>query len=192
MLKTIDVGLMANHLSAHKGIIKRLELYANTTKHQQLLNIFVQQISAMTNHVQVMNMLLDPNYANYQITLPPIPQSNLQVNNQLSSDLGIEDKDMLFDAHFTATAMANDNFISATNMKSTQVKKLHLEMALQQDQLARKHELLAEKMGWMNPPTATNAEQQQAMTSVSNQNMNPYFIANQRPGTSQNYSGFNQ
>ena len=37
MLKTIDVGLMANHLSAHKGVISRLELYTKHAKEQQLV-----------------------------------------------------------------------------------------------------------------------------------------------------------
>jgi F0F1-type ATP synthase epsilon subunit len=57
MLKTIDVGLMANHLLAHKGIIKRLELYANTAVNQQLARTLEQQIGMMRNHVQVMNQL---------------------------------------------------------------------------------------------------------------------------------------
>ncbi|MCM3441556.1 hypothetical protein AB3Z07_26730 (plasmid) [Metabacillus halosaccharovorans] len=51
MLKTIDVGLMANHLSAHEGVIKRLDLYVKITKNQQLLNILGQQIGTMKNHV---------------------------------------------------------------------------------------------------------------------------------------------
>ncbi|UOQ94023.1 hypothetical protein MUO14_03370 [Halobacillus shinanisalinarum] len=49
MLNTVDVGLMANHLDAHKSIIKRLELYLNNAKNQQLIHTLEQQIGIMKN-----------------------------------------------------------------------------------------------------------------------------------------------
>lgn len=55
MLKTIDVGLMANHLSAHKGVISRLELYTKHAKEQQLVVILQKQIGIMKNHVEEPN-----------------------------------------------------------------------------------------------------------------------------------------
>ena len=174
MLKTIDVGLMVNHLSAHEGVIKRLDLYVKITKNQQLLNILGQQIGTMKNHVQVMNMLLDPNHSK-QVTLPPIPQNGFQINTQQSiMEIGLEDKYMALDAHFTATAMANDNFISSTNMKDPHVKHIHVEMAMQQSQIAKQHEMLGEQMGWMTHPNATTNEQQQAINPLNNQSFNPY------------------
>lgn len=176
MLKTVDVGLMANHLSAHQGVIRRLELYTKLTKNQQLNQIFNQQIGAMKNHVQVMNMLLNPNQTNQQITVPPIPQNGMQMQqtHQMSSDMEISDKHMALDAHFTATAMANDNFVSASNMKNPRVKHLHIEMAMQQFHIAEQHEILAEQMGWMTHPVATTTEQQQAISQMPPQGFQPY------------------
>ncbi|WP_019416197.1 hypothetical protein [Paenisporosarcina sp. TG20] len=173
MLKVIDVGLMANHLSAHKGAIKRFELYSNLTKNPNLLTILGQQIGMMQNHVQVMNMLLDPNHTN-QVTLQPVPQVTSQLNqNSVAIDIEIEDRDMAFDSHFTATSMANDNFISSTNMKNPQVKRIHSEMALQQSQIAKQYEMFAEQMGWMDHPIATSIQQQGAMSPLQNQTFNP-------------------
>lgn len=34
IIKTVDVGLMANQLPAHNSIIKRLELYASLVQNQ--------------------------------------------------------------------------------------------------------------------------------------------------------------
>jgi hypothetical protein len=81
-------------------------------------------------------------------------------------DIGITDEDMLLDAHFTATAMANDNFISATNMKNPQVKQIHVEMALQQSTIAKQYHMLGEQLGWMSHPDATSTEQSEAMSTL--------------------------
>lgn len=62
---------MANHLPAHKAIIKRLDMYVNHVQNQQISTILEKQIMIMKNHVQVMNQLLDPKQN--IINLPPIP-----------------------------------------------------------------------------------------------------------------------
>jgi hypothetical protein len=171
MLKTIDVGLMSNHLLAHKGIIKRLEFYANSAKDQQLILFLDQQIGTMRNHVKVMNQLLDPNNTN-PVTLPPIPQGLVNNGKQISTvDIGLEDHDMALDAHFTATAIANDNFISSSNMKNQQVKRIHTEMALQQSQIANQYEMLAQQLGWLKHPNATTLEQTEAMNVPTYESM---------------------
>lgn len=71
---------------------------------------------------------------------------------------------MALDAHFTANAMANDNFVSSSNMKSPQAKRLHTEMAMQESNIANQYEMLAEQLGWVNPPVATNVEQTQVIS----------------------------
>jgi hypothetical protein len=172
MLKTIDVGLMANHLGAHKGVISRLELYMNFVKDPRLAQILLKQIGTMKNHVQVMNQLLNPNQNNSKVILAPIPQ-NVQVpNNQVDGmGVGIKDHDIALDAHFTAQAMANDNFISATNMKDPRVKRIHMEMAMQQSDIADQHEMHARQHGWLSHSDATIQEQSQAMSPLSQMNM---------------------
>lgn len=173
MLKTVDVGLMANHLPAHKGVISRLELYMRITKDQQLASVLSKQIGTMKNHVQVMNQLLSPN-GNTNVILPPIPQNTPVYSNQGNFlEVEIEDKDIALDAHFTATAMANENFTSANNMKNPNVKQIHLGMGMQQSDIAEQHELLVKQRGWLTHPDATASEQSQAMSPLGMNQQNP-------------------
>ena len=187
MLKTIDVGLMANHIPTHKGIIKRLEIYANNSLEPQLTAILNKQITIMENHVKVMNQLLNqtPN-----VVLPPIPQNiPINSNRSMNSNTGMEDRAIALDSHFTATAMANENFLSATNMKNPQVKRLHVEMALQQLEISNQHEMLAQQLGWMSHPNASDMERNAAMspnegfpnhpTLMNMNNPNSQFMSNQ-------------
>ncbi|MBB6451845.1 hypothetical protein HNQ94_000266 [Salirhabdus euzebyi] len=166
MIKTVDVGLMANHLSAHKPVIKRLELYKSMTQNQQILTILDKQITIMKNHVQAMNQLLDPNQS--QVTLPPVPASTfVQASNQGSvPNSNMSDKDIAMDAHFTATSMAKENFNSSENMKTPQVKKSHQEMALQQSSIAGMYEQLMKEMGLSKQPNATIEEQTSVITPL--------------------------
>lgn len=168
MLKTVDVGLMANHLSVHNAIIKKLELYTSSTQNQQLIILIEQQIGLMKNHVSVMNNLLIPNQ-NTQVSLPPIPQMTSHSHANYSS-IGLEDKAIAIDAYFTAIAMANGNFTSALNMKDPQVKNIHIEMALQQTQIADQISMLAEQNGWMSHPNATAMEQTHAQNPLKDGN----------------------
>lgn len=174
MLKTVDVGLMANHLSVHNAIIKKLELYASGTQNQQLIMILEQQAGLMKNHTNVMNNLLN-NTQQSQVTLPPIPQvaSHSHANY---SPIGLEDPDIATDAHVTATAMANENFTSAQNMKDPQVKKIHIEMALQQSHIADQIGMLATQNGWMSHPNATAMEQTSSQNPLQeNHNHMPVY-----------------
>lgn len=176
MLKTIDVGLMANHLSVHNALIKKLELYASGTKNQQLIMLLEQHAGLMKNHVNVMNNLLNPDNLN-QVSLPPIPHVTSHNHNTYSS-LGLEDKDIATDAQITAMAMANNNFTSALNMKNPQVKKIHVEMALQQSQIAEQIGMLAQQNGWMSHPNASTTEQVEAQNPLqanNNHNHMPYY-----------------
>ncbi|MDC3418765.1 spore coat protein, partial [Aquibacillus salsiterrae] len=160
MLKTVDVGLMANHLSVHNSVIKKLERYASGTQNQQLIMILEQQAGLMKNHTTVMNNLLNPNQ-NTQVSLPPIPEVKSHSHANYTP-VGLEDKDIAIDAHLTAMAMSNDNFTSALNMKDPQIKKIHIEMALQQSHIADQLDMLAQQNGWMSHPNATAMEQTNA------------------------------
>lgn len=159
LVKTVDAGLMANHLPAHHAIINQLKLYNEYAQDQGVLQILNKQIQVMKNHVNTMNSLLNPNQMN--VVLPPIPEH--PVNNTTtqahSEDLGLTDQDIAVDAHFTASSMAKENFNSSENMKDKRVKKIHSEMALQQSAISEMYEVLMTKMGWMNPPAATASEQ---------------------------------
>src|SRR5699024_4776546 len=125
----LDVGLMANHLLAHKSISKQLELYTTLIQNSNILSILNEQITVMNNHIQVMNELLDLKQST--VNLPPISSNlNTDVTNHIAPSYEMGEKDIAVDAHFTASAMAKDNFNSSENMKNKQVKKLHSSMAL--------------------------------------------------------------
>ncbi|MRH44063.1 hypothetical protein GH741_15575 [Aquibacillus halophilus] len=166
MIKTVDVGLMANHLSAHKAVISRLELYVNNVQSTQISTILQKQIAIMKNHVQVMNQLLDPKQVT--VTLPPIPNGGGQMQKALANTtIEMSDKDIAVDAHFTASSMAKENFNSSENMKNPQVKKMHSGMALQQSTIAEMYEQLMSQMGWMNQPNASIQDQTATITPLN-------------------------
>ncbi|WP_186575947.1 hypothetical protein [Aquibacillus kalidii] len=164
MLKSVDVGLMANHQMAHKAVISRLELYLGNLENPQLSTIITQQIQMMKNHMQVMNQLLEPNQI--QVTLPPLPPGMPKLNVNVAQ-MSMEEKDIAMDAHFTASSMAKENFNSSENMKDKQVKQLHSQMGIQQSTIAEKYESFMVQMGWMSAPEATIAEQKAAMMPVN-------------------------
>ncbi|QDP39673.1 hypothetical protein [Radiobacillus deserti] len=170
MLKVIDVGLMSNHLEAHEGVMKRLEMFQKITANTQVQSILSQQIEMMKNHVQVMNQLLQPSETTNHIQVPPIPQP-VAIKQMDPTYVGlIEDKYIVMDSHFTATAMANDNFVSASNMKTVQVKQAHIEMGKQQHQIQQMYEMLSKQMGWSHQPEATSMEQQQTIIPLQSSN----------------------
>src|SRR5699024_10010599 len=149
MLKNVDVGLMVNHLSAHNAIIKRLDMYINHVQNQQIATIIQKQMMIMNNHVQVMKQLLDPKQSTVNLLLIP---TNVGMVQHLNNNLDISDQDIAVDAHFTASAMAKENFNSVENMKNRQVKKTSSEVALKQATIAEMYEELMNQLGWMSQP----------------------------------------
>src|SRR5699024_12167635 len=89
------------------------------------------------------------------------------VTNQIAPSYEMGEKDIAVDAHFTASAMAKDNFNSSENMKKKQVKKLHSSMALQQATIAAAYEDLMNKRGWMNQADASINEKTCVITTMS-------------------------
>lgn len=173
MSKTIDVGLMANHLSAHQGVISRVKVYMQNANDERLASILQIQMTTLKNHVVVMNELLDPSKNNQSVNLPPVPPIVNFYREAINRvNLGITDKDMLLDAHFTATALANNNFISANNMKDSRVKQLHIEMGLQQSNIAEQYHMLGKQLGWMSHPDAIVDEQLHSMNPLTQQSLN--------------------
>src|SRR5690625_4551176 len=79
----------------------------------------------------------------------------------------MSEKEISIDAHFTASAMAKENFNSSENMKNKQVKKLHSARALQQATIAEMYEDLMSQMGWMNQPNASGTEQTSVITQLN-------------------------
>ncbi|WP_170007466.1 hypothetical protein [Bacillus fonticola] len=169
MLPAIDVGLMDNHLSAHEGIVSRLQLYLKIAKDRNVTQVLEKQLQVMKNHVVVMNQLLNPSQQG-QVVLPPIPQTTGDNGTEAPVNAGIqiEDRHITLDAHSTANAMANDNFISASAMKNPVVKKIHSEMALQQEAIAKMYNQILETNGWVKSSMAKQQEQIDTANYYSN------------------------
>ena len=89
----------------------------------------------MENPVEVMNQLLNQSQ---NVALPPIPQNvPMNKNQSMKSNMEMENSAIAFDVLLTAAAMAIENFLSATNMKNPQVKRIQVEMPLQQLEIAK-------------------------------------------------------
>lgn len=59
-LPATDLGLMAEHLTAHKGIINKLEVYHEKVTNSKLKEIIALQTDMMRVHVKVMLALINP------------------------------------------------------------------------------------------------------------------------------------
>src|SRR5690625_5194941 len=121
------------------------------------LNRDPDMMSKWVKKTKVRKKKLDPKQST--VNLPPIPSNSGTFSNQIASNYEMSEKDILIDAHFTASAMAKENFNSSENMKNKQVKKLHSAMALQQATIAEMYEDLMSQMGWINQPNASVTEQ---------------------------------
>ncbi|WP_138416026.1 hypothetical protein [Aquibacillus sediminis] len=147
-LPAIDVSLMNEHLSTHKGQLHKLKQY-----YQQIRDPYIKQITnaqtiIMENHVDVMLSLLDP-YHNHWVQVIPLQQvfNQLQLN-QASPIKQPSDKSIVLELHSTAKFMANNNFLSALMMKNDNVKQVHYEMATQQANFEKIYSDYIKHMEW--------------------------------------------
>ncbi|MCM3715453.1 hypothetical protein M3202_15385 [Alkalihalobacillus oceani] len=79
ILPAIDVGLMAEHLSTHEGVLHKLEHDYHKVKNPVLQQVIAQQFRIMRAHIKVMLSLLDPNQHQW-IHLPPLDESVVTFN----------------------------------------------------------------------------------------------------------------
>lgn len=159
-LNTVDTGLIADHLPAHEGTIARFQHYVSLNIGEHVKSILFQQIEMMQNHVQVMQMLVDPNHHG-AVNLPPF-QALVNTFVQGTTTRGaahLNDRQITLDARFTAISMAIENFTSAMAMKTLEARHVHVNMALQNAQIAEHYDMLIRQAGWEHPPMATEQEQ---------------------------------
>ncbi|WP_010651533.1 hypothetical protein [Oceanobacillus massiliensis] len=159
VLPTADLGIMADHLSAHEGVLQKLRAYQKAVTNQQLRNIMRLQENIMQSHVWVMLALINPENNNY-VEVPPLQDlatnypSNPE-NNEKNSD----NKWIALEVRNTANNMSSTNFNSALMMQNPNVIHAHIEMALQQHQIMKMYDEFIESMGWKFIPHATAQEQ---------------------------------
>lgn len=155
-LPSIDLGLMAEHLSAHEGEINKLELYQRKVINTDLKSIINLQANIMRDHVRVMLALINP-HQNGQVELNPINMGHYTYMGEKQTNA--QDKWIAIEAHTTAQNMSNENFFSALMMKDQHVRKIHVQMALQQLELQGKYSEFIKRNGWGFTPYASVHEQ---------------------------------
>src|SRR5699024_10205933 len=139
-LPAIDLGLMAEHLAAHEGIINKLVFYQTKVTNAILKEVIELHASVMREHVRVMLSLINP-YQNDYVDLAPLSEHmrhyNLIAKEQRTNGM---DKWIALEGHTTAQSMSNENYVSALMMKNQHVRTIHVQMALQQLEIQDKYE----------------------------------------------------
>lgn len=126
-LPAIDLGLMAEHLAAHEGVIFKLQTYYQNVQNPLLKRVLKSHIDTLQVHVAVMLSLIDPNRI-HEVQLPKV--NEILFNETLGHLLPWE-KDIALEGRFTAKSMGTNNFNSGTMMKDENVKTIHLQMSYQ-------------------------------------------------------------
>ena len=159
-LPAVDLGLMTEHLTAHEGVINKLELYQTKVINASLKEIMVSHINVMQDHVRVMLSLINP-YQNEYVELSPINGHLELYYVQIAGEQNInsQDKWITLDGHTTAKNMSNNNYISALMMQDPYVRNIHVKMALQQFEMLEIYNEFITKMGWTFTPVVSIQEQ---------------------------------
>src|SRR5699024_9743814 len=127
-LPSVDLGLMAEHLSTHEGLINKLKVYHINTTNPDLKSIIALKIHAMMSQIRVRVSLINPD--NYEYV--EVPDLNMyDVSNQRADGTGVNkynDKWIALEAHAGAKLMSNENYTSALLMKDRNVRNAHVEM----------------------------------------------------------------
>jgi hypothetical protein len=126
-LPAVDIGIMAEHLSSHEGVINKLKMYYGSVNNPVLRKLLNLNINTLRNHVVVMLALIDPE-RNKEVHLPDMESYHLHISEGKLTKL---DKDIALEARAAAKLMGSNNFNSALMMKDINVKNIHLQMSYQ-------------------------------------------------------------
>ncbi|MBY4605716.1 MULTISPECIES: spore coat protein [Bacillus] len=157
-LPAADLGIMAEHLSTHEGVISKLKAYESAVRHNDLRYLLHLHASLLRSHVTAMLALIDPAQTS-EVHLPEMPLVHFY---QLSRALSAAEKDIALEARSTAKLMGSDNFNSALMMKHPNVRNIHLQMSFQDAALQMLYTLLIRRGNGEFVPMAS--EQMQRLT----------------------------
>jgi len=151
---------LADHLTAHEGVINKLELNQSKVTNATLEDIIVSHMNVMRDHVRIMLALINP-YQNEYVELSPIKEHlefyYMQVAGEQNNNS--QDKWIALDGHTTAKNMSNNNYVSALMMQDPYVRNMHVKMALQQFEMFDKYGEFITRMGWTFTPHVSIHEQ---------------------------------
>ena len=166
LLPASDLGLITSHLSAHDGTMMKIKLYAKQTDNSKLQKLLNTQLGTMRSHVRIMMEMIDPEKSDFSSvpSLEELPKDQVDEGSKGSVNM---DKHIALELKTMTESMAKDNFFSALKMKDTNVKKAHVDMALQQvDMLKDITEFLKEKEA-DSTPLGTSDEQKKVLNHFS-------------------------
>ncbi|ASN04807.1 hypothetical protein [Virgibacillus necropolis] len=159
-LPAVDLGIMAEHLSAHKGVINKLEVYQANVTNTVLKDIIILQTNMMRAHVRIMLAFINPDDSGY-IEVPDL-NDYLRTNNHKGmkeQGSNVNNQWIALEAHTTAKCMSNENYFSALMMKDQNVRNAHVEMALQQLAVQEKYAAFIQEKGWTFVPHVSAHDQ---------------------------------
>ncbi|MFS0888833.1 spore coat protein [Peribacillus frigoritolerans] len=163
IIKSIELGLMAEHLTAHKGILAKLHNYYCSAHNPELKQIIHDQFIIMRNHVGVMLMLIDPEI-NERVTVGELKK--VQPIEFICREKGfpMRDRDIALEGRSTAKSMSEDNYLSALRMETLNIRHIHIQMAIQQTALQERYGNLIKKKRWADIPDASLGEQEKTLS----------------------------
>ncbi|MDZ5473109.1 hypothetical protein SM124_15425 [Bacillus sp. 31A1R] len=164
ILKQIDLSLMSEHLNVHKGVLNKLETFFCAVDNPTLRQVIYEQYLVMSNHVKVMLSLMNPEI-NEQVTTAALNYLEpLEIPCTLTKSMMTEGN-IALELRNTAKTMAQTNFESALMMKASNVKDIHIHMALQQTIIQNRYSQYIKENNLDVVPKSTLKEQLDVLQS---------------------------
>ncbi len=154
-LAAVDLGIMAEHLATHEGMISKLKWYHAKVSNPILKQLLHSHIVILKSHVQAMLALVDPRYHG-QVSIPRVEEVQLNLQNQTFTEAEV---DITLEVRGMAKLMAGDNFMSALMMKDKNVKHIHVQMAEQDKKFQSMYNEIVKYVNAAYVPKATEQEQ---------------------------------
>ncbi|QOR67338.1 hypothetical protein IM538_04145 [Cytobacillus suaedae] len=154
-LAAVDLGIMAEHLATHEGMISKLKRYHAEVSNPILKHLLHSQIYILKSHVQAMLALIDPRYQG-QVSIPRVDEVPLNLQNQTFTEQEI---DTTLEVRAMSKLMAGDNFMSALMMKDKNVKHIHVQMAEQEEKFQSMYNEIIKYVNADYVPKASEQEQ---------------------------------
>ncbi|NKE06472.1 hypothetical protein [Mesobacillus selenatarsenatis] len=151
----VDLGIMAEHLPTHEGVISKLKIFKDIVDNQEIKKLLQLNIQMLREHVRAMLELIDPDH-NGEVKLAELPDMDL---NTEMLNLSEQEKDIVLEARAASKLMGSDNFNSALMMKDMNVKNIHIQMAYQDVRMQVLYNMVVEHVNGDFTPHVTEAMQ---------------------------------
>lgn len=154
-LPAADLGIMAEHLPTHEGVISKLRIFKGIVDNQELKKLIQLNIQMLREHVRAMLELIDPNRKG-EVKLAEMP--DIQINTEMLQ-LSEQEKDIVLETRSASKLMGSDNFNSALMMKDMNVKNIHIQMSYQDVRMQILYNMVVEHVDGDFTPRVTEAMQ---------------------------------